>query len=267
MRKRHEALSKPLPSPHTSSSSMSSSSMSSMALSTFTKLGTTFKSMASTFGLVSPDPVQVPNGHRIDDHLEYQSQKKTVLHWDDTRGKIVYPSYYRTNTETVVNGNKTTPTPRCNGHRTTPSSESSSDDEDFISDTDSNSSLDPDWEDLRQPSELRPLIQMQLYSGAWPMVRAFSYAVGVPLDEVRKLNAKYSNLVDVAELEKGEDHSNVWATSLAVCCLEEYFPELRAEWEVVALKGRQWVESVRQEAGPSVDEIYSISRNLVTRWR
>ncbi len=30
----------------------------------------------------------------------------------------------------------------------------------------------------------RSSAQMQLYSGAWPMVRAFSY---VPLDEVRKL--------------------------------------------------------------------------------
>ncbi len=260
-----EALTKPAA--PSSSSTPSPPSMSSIALSTFTKLGTTFKNVASSFGLVSADPVLVPNGHCIDDHLQYQSQKKTSLHWDDARGKIVYPSYYRTNTEPVTNGNHTTP--RYNGHRTTPSSESSSDDEDFISDTESNSSLDPDWDNLRQPSELRPLIQMQLYSGAWPMVRPFSYAVGVPLDEARKLNEKYSKLV-IAKPEEGRDpdHSDVWTTMLAVCCLEEYFPELRTEWEVVALKGRQWVESqVRQGTGPSVDEIHQISQSLVTRWR
>ncbi len=257
MRMNHEALSKP-------SVPSTPASVSSVALNTFTKLGTTFRNMASSFGLVSPDPVQIPNGHCIDDHLQYQTLRKTQLHFDESRGKIVYPSYYRTNKEPVVNGHHDTPTPRYNGHRTTPSSESSSDDEDFISDTDSNSSLDPDWDNLRQPTELRPLIQMQLYSGAWPMVRAFSYAVGVPLDEVRQLTEKYPKTVTQP---KDDDHSNIWTTSLAVCCLEEYFPEFRTEWEVVALKARQWVESECQGEGPSNDRIYAISRSLVTRWR
>ena len=238
----------------------------SMAINTFTTLGTTLKTMASSIGLVLPDPIEVHNGHRIDDHLQYHSQKKTTLHWDDAKGKLVYPSFYRTSKEPVTNGTKI-PYAHSNGHRTTPSSESSSDDEDFISDTDSNSSMDPDWDDLRRPSELRPLIQMQLYSGAWPMVRAFSYAVGVPLDEVRKLIEKETKSV-ITGSEDESEKSNVWTTALAISCLEEYFPHLRAEWEVVGMKGQQWIEAnLSQETDLSAKEVYGISRSLVARWR
>ncbi len=241
--------------------------MCSMAINTFTTLGTTLKTMASSIGLVLPDPIEVHNGHRIDDHLQYHSQKKTTLHWDDTKGKLVYPSFYRTPVTNGTNGVKT-PYVHSNGHRTTPSSESSSDDEDFISDTDSNSSMDPDWDDLRRPSELRPLIQMQLYSGAWPMVRPFSYAVGVPLDEVRKLIEKETKKSAVTGSEEESEKSNIWTTALAISCLEEYFPQFRAEWEVVGMKGQQWIEAnLCQETDMSAQEVYQVSRSLVARWR
>ena len=227
--------------------------MCSVAINTFTTLGTTLKTMASSIGLVLPDPIE---GHRIDDHLHYHSHKKTTLHWDDAKGKLVYPSFYRTSKEPVTNGTKIP----SNGHRTTPSSESLSDDEDFISDT------DPDWDDLQRPSELLQLIQMQLYSGAWPMVRAFSYAVGVPLDEVRKLMEKETKSA-VTGSEEERKKSNVWTTALAVSCLEEYFPQFRAEWEVVGMKGQQWIEAnLCEETDMSAQEVYETSRHLLARW-
>ena len=257
-RRRHDPRSTPAP-----------LSMSSIV----TTVGSTLKSFASSFGLVS-EPAEHQNGHRIDDHLQYQSQKKSSLHWDEMKGKLVYPSYYRTNSETS-SGRTKTPYPHsrvANGHRSSLSMESSSDDEDFsISDTESDSSLDPDWDGLRRPSELRPLIQMQLYSGAWPMVRPFSYAVGVPLEEVRKLLEKEtkqpSELASQGTSEEEDEKSNVWTTALAVACMEEYFPHLKAEWEVVGLKGREWLkENLRHETDLSLDEVTEQSRRLVTKW-
>ena len=140
-----------------------------------------------------------------------------------------------------------------------------------ISDTESDSSVDPDWEDLRKPNELLPLIHMQLFSGAWPMVRAFSYAVGVPLEEIRKLPLQNCTS---REEEGSRDHGNAsgaerkahfWATALAVACLEQHFTEFSIEWEVVAYKGRCWLESELHQTGLCMSEVQRMARELVLR--
>lgn len=140
-----------------------------------------------------------------------------------------------------------------------------------ISDTESDSSVDPDWEDLRKPNELLPLIHMQLFSGAWPMVRAFSYAVGVPLEEIRKLPLQNCTS---REEESSRDHGNAsgaerkahfWATALAVACLEQHFTEFQIEWEVVAHKGHCWMESELHQTGLSMSEVQRMARELVLR--
>ena len=145
-----------------------------------------------------------------------------------------------------------------------------------ISDTESDSSVDPDWEDLHKPSELLPLIHLQLFSGAWPLVRAFSYAVGVPLEEMRKLPLSHGGgealLCGNTQQHQTNGHSNgdeknahLWATALAVTCLEEHFPQLRSEWEVVAHKGRRWIECEIQHTTLSLEQIHRTARELVQR--
>ena len=296
-------------------------SVTSLAKSTLTSMGSTLKTVANTFGmgLVFPEVNSViENGQRIEDHLEFENQKKSALYWDDTKGKLVYPpSYYLAHDPKAVSKSRCSETKQTSAQSKTPHSvalstpyplsmtrtvsgskekakssstsstpvstdSSSSDDEDFvISDTESNSSLDPDWDDLCRPAELRPLIQMQLYSGAWPMVRAFSYAVGVPLDEVRKLLVKDSEGIITNSMstkattvphingtaQEDDDQSNVWTTALAIACMEEYFPHLKAEWEIVALKGQLWLEqNLPQASSLCASQVSVMAKKLVSKW-
>ena len=151
-------------------------------------------------------------------------------------------------------------------------------DDDFtISDTESDSSVDPDWGDLRRPNELLPLIHMQLFTGAWPMVRAFSYAVGVPLDEIRKLPLRdapctaqtiaHSSPNATHNQSSSEDDvkAHFWCTALALACFEEYFAHLRPEWELVALKGRLWLEQNLEHCQLSIVDICQTAKELVLR--
>lgn len=141
------------------------------------------------------------------------------------------------------------------------------DDDDVMDgDESSDSSVDPDWNELRPPSELLPLIHMQLFSGAWPMVRAFSYAVGVPLDEMRKLPLKAGQQNAASTAGDTEEAAlNLWATAVAVECFKEYFAPLRSEWALVAHKGQCWLEQNLHKTDFSIDRIQSISRSLVSR--
>ena len=143
------------------------------------------------------------------------------------------------------------------------------DEELTISDTESDSSVDPDWEDLRKPNELLPIIHIQLFNGAWPLVRAFSYAVGVPLEEIRKLplckDGSYSHTRMNGHASSGEKNAHLWATALAVACLEEHFSELRSEWEVVAYKGHRWIEHELQYTNLTLDKVQKTARELVRR--
>lgn len=154
-----------------------------------------------------------------------------------------------------------------------PVTENMEEDDDLaISDTESDSSVDPDWEDLHKPSELLPLIHIQLFSGAWPLLRSFSYAVGVPLEEIRKLplssspnNHRRTN-GHTDTTGAGDKDAHLWATAVAIACLEEHFSELRSEWEVVAFKGLCWIEQELQHHSElSLEELQRSARELVQR--
>ena len=299
-----------------------------LAKSTFSAIGNTLKTVASitTFGLVGQDssPV-VENGQSIDDEIEYQKTRNSRLHWDETKGNIVYPGvYYRSHPGNSRHNHHNHHSKRSrrsskhpyHHHRPSSSRSPSSllpspslltsppnaplslsqlpelqllvsatvtppvpaslvdnvdeDDDLAISDTESDSSVDPDWEVLRKPNELLPLIHIQLFSGAWPLLRAFSYAVGVPLEEIRKLplpsGANNHQTNGHTNGEKSDKDAHLWATAVAVACLEEHFSELRSEWEVVAFKGRCWMEAeIQSHSKLTVEELLRSARELVRR--
>ena len=153
------------------------------------------------------------------------------------------------------------------------------DDDDFmISDSESDSSVDPDWEDLHRPNELLPLLQMQLFSGAWPMIRAFSYGVGVPLDEIRKLplrNDEQTQSSSVSagpscdghfvEMDSDEAKASFWTTVLGIVCLEEFFSEFTTEWELVALKARQWLTRNLHQSDVDLTRAFEMAKELALR--
>ena len=161
------------------------------------------------------------------------------------------------------------------------SDNSDGEEDDFtISDSESDSSVDPDWDDLHRPNELLPLIHMQLFSGAWPIVRAFSYAVGVPLEEIRKLpmnvppatntsvppvvassNRRSSSSEDCED----ESKAHFWTTALAIACLEEFFTSFQPEWELVAHKGRCWLQENSHQTDRSLAEVQRVAKELILR--
>lgn len=146
-------------------------------------------------------------------------------------------------------------------------SSSSDDEEDVtISDSESDSSLELDWESLPKTREYLPLIQMQLFSGAWPLVHEFCYAVRVPLGEIGKLplrnqstaaaksaqprsasSAGSANCFPVQRncLQETDDEAaaHFWTTALAVVCFRECFPQFEEEWELIVRKGEEWLQN------------------------
>lgn len=167
------------------------------------------------------------------------------------------------------------------------SSSSSDDEEDdmTISDSESDSSLDLDWEALPKTREYMPIIQMQLFSGAWPILRGFSYAIRVPLSEIRLLPLSASQTdkwssnpqstsngssvprTCLPSSQDIDDESNAhfWSTALAVVCFKECFPELEKEWKLIVAKSERWMERNLDQCGLGMDQVYTKSRELLFR--
>ena len=298
-----------------SSQPNASFTLSSLAKNTFSAIGSTLKTVANitTFGLVGQGSTPViENGQSLEDEMEYQERRHSQLHWDESKGNIVYPDiYYHSHPDNQHRRDETSDHSRTKRSRRSHSKHThqsvqmypslstalpttaqlaedlllldhhltecaaaenhfvEEEEELTISDTESDSSVDPDWEDLRKPNELLPLIHIQLFSGAWPLVRAFSYAVGVPLEEIRKLplckDASDSSTRMNGHTTGGEKNAHLWATALAVACLEEHFSELQSEWEVVAYKGHCWIEHELQYTSLTLDKVQKTARELVQR--
>ena len=272
-------------------SSHASISLTSIAMNTVSNVSSRLKSMIGLF-LPDKNPVAVDDDvQMLEDEVEYQEKKGSQLQLDDAHN-LVYPSFYykiqvdskASNVEKLKNltlpknevsqqmysdenSKSLKPLLWSSGKSVVTECSSNEGDRVNISDTESDSSEDPDWEDLKSPSDLLPLIHMQLYSGAWPLIRPFSYAVGIPLDEIRKLplNEKLPSTAHDFSSEDIKDEANFWSTALAVTCLEERFAHLLIEWELIAIKGRSWLERNQHLCGLTMDEVYHVARKLVLK--
>ena len=269
---------------------LQSSNQASFSLASFTRntISSVSSRLKSIVGLFIPEtnPGTTDDIQMLEDEVEYQEKKGSQLQLDIS-SNLVYPSFYyncpvddkvkskiKPSQKCVVEKNEMgKPTPPLEASTSSVITQHSSVNENelTISDTESDSSVDPDWDGLRKPSDHLPLIHLQLFSGAWPLVRPFSYAVGVPLDEIRKLPLNESRLnptaVQMSPHYSGdiEDEANAhfWCTALAVTCLEEYFSHLPAEWELVAYKGKIWLEQNQYQCNITLAEVYHIAQRLV----
>ena len=276
-------------------------SMAAVARSTISAVGSSFMSLVNIF---HPDNGSViEGGNTLEDELEIQSRKGTQLYWDENRKEIKYPAmYYRTNNRPKHNtksGSKETDlgsfqqdteqllpssssdSSLSSAKRFVLDTSSSSDDEEdtvTISDSESDCSVDVDWESLPKTREYIPMIQMQLFSGAWPMVYGFSYAVRVPLNEIYKLplvnqqsekltvnNKAGSQRKNCLQDIEDESNAHFWTTALAVVCFQECFPEFEREWELIVRKGEFWLEKNLSQCGQSMDRVYAIAKELLFR--
>ena len=266
---------------HFVSSGHASISFTSIARQTLSNFSSRLKSMV---GLFLPDQSSVVAGdvQMLEDEVEYQEKKGSQLQLDNAHN-IIYPSFYynipvaskmpphsekskemtvlRNEVESSKQSESPNPLLWSSGGSIVTEHSSDEEVEVNISDNESDSSVDPEWDDLKPPSDLLPLIHMQLYSGAWPLVRPFSYAVGIPIDEIRKLPLVSEHNVG----ESTEDGANFWSTALAVICLEEHFTHLSSEWEIIAFKGRRWLERNQHVCSLTMDEVYNVARKLVIK--
>ena len=165
-------------------------------------------------------------------------------------------------------------------------SSSSDDEEDVtISDSESDSSVELDWQSLPKTREYLPMIQMQLFNGAWPMVHEFSYAVRVPLGEIGRLpllgdpkgpsQQKTTPVLprpppppphrnSTQDLDE-EVAAHFWTTALAVTCFRECFPQFESEWELIVSKGEAWLEQHLDQCALGKEEVQSMAKELLFR--
>jgi hypothetical protein len=257
---------------HFVSSGHASISLTSIARQTLSNFSNRLKSMVGLF-LPDQNTLDADDIQMLEDEVEYQEKKGFQLQLDDAHN-IIYPAFYYNNPAAIkvpshceesettmltneVDSSKPSESPNPGGNM---AAEQFHDEVEVnISDSGSDSSVDPEWDDLKPPSDLLPLIHMQLCSGAWPLVRQFSYAVGVPIDEIRNLPLVCEHNVR----DYTEDEANFWSTALAIICLEEHFTHLSAEWEIIAFKGRSWLECNQRVCSLTMDEVYSTARKLI----
>ncbi len=175
-------------------------------------------------------------------------------------------------------------------HQPMDTSSSSDDEEDFmISDSESDSSIELDWQSLPKTREYLPMIQMQLFSGAWPMVHEFSYALRVPLGEIgrlplltnpknsspslqaqKKVSEKTAPAVKIPHRNSAQEldeelSGHFWTTALAVTCFRECFPQFESEWELIVSKGEAWLEQNLDQCALGKEEVQSMAKELLFR--
>ena len=261
-----------------SSSNLVSFSFTSFARSTLSNVSARIRSVVDLF-VPESNTTTTNDVQMLEDEVEFQEKMGSQLRLDNSHS-LVYPAFYYNE----LCGPKPS---NCKGQRsqwhkeidevfprdkpsTTHTPIFSSDSDVTISDSESDSSVDPDWCDLGKPCDHFPIIHMQLFCGAWPITKPFSYAIGVPLDEIRKLtlnNACTEACVSNAPVcsVKDEVNANFWCTALAVTCLEQHFASLSTEWELVAYKGRNWLEKNQYLSDLALDEVYCVAKRLVLR--
>jgi Ca-activated chloride channel family protein len=81
---------------------------------------------------------------------------------------------------------------------------------------------------------MQALIMLQAADGSWSLSRELADILGHPLDELR------SAVNHVAA--PAESVRRVWATALAVACLERLAPKRRDEWDMLARKARVFID-------------------------
>lgn len=265
---------------HLMSSSHASISLTSIARNTLSNFSRRLKSMVSVF-LPDVNPSIADDAQMLEDEVEYQEKKGSQLQMDISYNLVYPPFYYKVEIDSKLSARgrrekvKEIPQPMdevgssINNESVLQSSGGNvvtehSSEEVEISDTESDSSLDPEWDDLKAPKDILPLIHMQLHSGAWPLNRPFSYAVGVPLATIKKLPLIRKSL-EHAFCSDVEVEAHFWSTALAVACFEEHFPHLPSEWDIIAFKGRRWLEHNQSLCGLTLDEVHHIARKLVSK--
>ena len=272
-------------------------SLSSLAKKTASSINNVVKTAVNvaTLGLVNmdDDTATIETGERIEDQDYYQNMTSRI-HWNSHRELVLPDFYYISRSSTSPNSSQEQSNEATSSNRLsfqTPqdkisilppeysvvaehleqsnqfdkvSSNGYVDNNDVeetcSSSSDNNQMLSPRF-DLH--ANYIPLLQMQLPSGAWPLLPSLAVAIGVPIKIISELPVSngHSSHLSVNGLHSG----HFWATALALAFLDTHFSQLRTEWHLMAHKGRQWLANKTECVPISFSDIDSKAIQLVSQ--
>jgi hypothetical protein len=174
--------------------------------------------------------------HGIEDQEYYQNQTNRI-HWNEDR-QLVFPNFYYTKNE---ENSDTKPAPFC---------EDTNDevDDQHLPGFDCTISTDMKLKDCSLQAYYIPLIQLQLPCGAWPLSPALSAITKVSIKKILELPVSNGHSSHYSQ-DGQSNPGHVWATALAIAFLKTNYDWLKAEWNLVVLKGHQWI-SLNKECVP-----------------
>ena len=106
----------------------------------------------------------------------------------------------------------------------------------------------------RSPQPALPrIISLQLASGAWKLSAELAGLLGHSLEELKAACPATCE----GELEL------VWATVLVLGYLEKKLPELQDEWELIAMKAKNWLKKQHVPEGHSTDSFLEKAKTVV----
>ena len=106
----------------------------------------------------------------------------------------------------------------------------------------------------RSPQPALPrIISLQLASGAWKLSAELAGLLGHSLEELKAACPATCE----GELEL------VWATVLVLGYLEKKLPELQDEWELIAMKAKNWLKKQHVPEGHSADSFLEKAKTVV----
>jgi hypothetical protein len=98
------------------------------------------------------------------------------------------------------------------------------------------------------------LVMLQRADGSWKMSRQLEEVMGSDL---------FGPEVQIATATpRLGDFRDVWATAVALAWLERRAGHLRGEWEMVAAKGRRWLQDAVAEFGHGERWVHEAARLL-----
>ena len=272
-------------------------SLSSLAKKTASSINNVVKTAVNvaTLGLVNmdDDTATIETGERIEDQDYYQN-KTSRIHWNSHRELVLPDFYYISRSSTSPNSSQeqsneatssnylSSQAPRdkisllppdysVDSERLEQSNQfgevysngyvDNNEAEETCSSSSDNNQLLSTRFDLH--ANYIPLLQMQLPSGAWPLLPSLAVAIGVPIKIISELPISngHSSHLSVNGLHSG----HFWATALALAFLDTHFPQLRIEWYLMAHKGRQWLSGKTECVPISFSDIDSKAIHLVSQ--
>lgn len=98
------------------------------------------------------------------------------------------------------------------------------------------------------------IVSLQRASGSWQLTNELATSCGLALDKLRQSCP--------SELTSS-NKDDLWATALALACLQGKFSGQKDEWEMIAAKGTKWLQANLPQNTLSYDQIMQMAASVL----